>query len=130
MSSVKPGVLSFPFHPRGLSDPRVQWVGVSFLRAALHDSNGTTKDIIQRAGARAKDVERTRARRRRRRRGGSGGVRRPAKTSFPMFLRRRKTDVSVRTFGQRSDVPQMRPPNASRFQPVQRLSKKRGVFGP
>ncbi|CAK9091796.1 unnamed protein product [Durusdinium trenchii] len=34
----------------GLSDPRVQWVGVSFLRAALHDSNGTTKDIIQRAG--------------------------------------------------------------------------------
>ncbi len=34
----------------GLADPRVQSVGVSFLRAAVRDSNGTTKDILQNLG--------------------------------------------------------------------------------
>lgn len=31
----------------GLSDPNVQSVGVSFLRAALHESSGTTKDTTK-----------------------------------------------------------------------------------
>ena len=35
---------------RGLADPQVQQVGVSFLKAVVADSKGSTKDIIQRAG--------------------------------------------------------------------------------
>ncbi|CAE7447965.1 unnamed protein product [Symbiodinium necroappetens] len=34
----------------GLADPQVQQVGVSFLKAVVADSKGTTKNIIQRAG--------------------------------------------------------------------------------
>lgn len=34
----------------GLADPRVQAVGVCFLKAALSGSDGTTKDILQKAG--------------------------------------------------------------------------------
>ncbi|CAE6919436.1 unnamed protein product [Symbiodinium natans] len=34
----------------GLADPQVQQVGVSFLKAVVADSKGTTKDLIQRAG--------------------------------------------------------------------------------
>jgi len=34
----------------GLADPRVQAVGVCFLKAALSGSDGTTKDILQMPG--------------------------------------------------------------------------------
>ncbi|CAE7204703.1 unnamed protein product [Symbiodinium sp. CCMP2592] len=34
----------------GLADPQVQQVGVSFLKAVVADSKGTTRNIIQRAG--------------------------------------------------------------------------------
>ena len=34
----------------GLADPRVQAVGVCFLKAALNGSDGTTKEILQMPG--------------------------------------------------------------------------------